>query len=90
MRILTRKGKITEFKSAAVVVPYFEDVKELQGTVKLLDEETGGMIKDIIETGDFKGTLNQVSVLYTRGAYSREKNCARRCQAKKRTSPWKS
>jgi leucyl aminopeptidase len=67
MRILTRKGKITEFKSAAVVVPYFEDVKELQGAVKLLDEETGGMIKDIIATGDFKGKLNQVSVLYTRG-----------------------
>ncbi|MCX5844205.1 MAG: hypothetical protein NT022_10775, partial [Deltaproteobacteria bacterium] len=67
MRILTRKGKITEFKSAAVVVPYFEDVKELQGAVKLLDEETGGMIMDIIATGDFKGTLNQVSVLYTRG-----------------------
>jgi len=67
MRILTRKGKITEFKSAAVVVPYFEDVKELAGAVKLLDEETGGMIKDIIATGDFKGTLNQLSVLYTRG-----------------------
>jgi leucyl aminopeptidase len=67
MRILTRKGKITEFKSAALVVPYFEDVKELQGMVKLLDEETGGMIKEIISAGDFEGKMNQVSVLYTRG-----------------------
>jgi leucyl aminopeptidase len=67
MRILTRQGKITEFKSAALVVPYFEDVKELQGTVKLLDEETGGVIKDIIASGDFEGKLNQISVLYTRG-----------------------
>jgi leucyl aminopeptidase len=67
MRVLVRKGKITEFKSAAIVVPYYEEVKELQGTMKLLDEETGGLIKDIIESGDFEGKLNQISVLYTRG-----------------------
>lgn len=67
MRILIRKGKLTKFKSAALVAPYFEDVKKLQGTMKLLDEETGGMIKEIIATGDFEGKLNQISVLYTRG-----------------------
>jgi len=67
MRVLVRKGKITEFKSAALVVPCFEEGKELQGVVKLLDEESGGMIKEILSAGDFEGTLNQVSVLYTRG-----------------------
>jgi len=67
MHILTRKGTITKIKSAAVVVPYFEDTKDLQNAVKLLDEKTGGMIKEIIATGDFEGKLNQVSVLYTRG-----------------------
>ncbi len=67
MRVLVRKGNITEFKSAAIVVPCFEEGKELQEAAKLLDEETGGMMREIISTGDFEGKLNQVSVLYTRG-----------------------
>ena len=55
----------------------------------MLDEETGGIIKDIIELGDFEGKLNQISVLYTRGLFPR-KELSSPAPAKKRTSPWKS
>jgi leucyl aminopeptidase len=67
MKILVKKGKITEFKSEAVVVPIYEDAKELQGTTALLDKQSGGLIKEIISRGDFEGKYLQVSVVYTKG-----------------------
>ncbi len=67
MNILVKRGEITDFKSEAVVVPYFEDGKELQGKVKYLDKKSGGLIREIIGGGDFEGKHLQVSVTYTRG-----------------------
>lgn len=68
MKIIVKKGNITEFKSEAVVIPHFEDVKELKGKAKLLDKKSGGLIKEIIAGGDFEGKHLQVSVSYTRGS----------------------
>ena len=33
MKILVKRGEITDYKSEAVIVPYSEDGKELQGKV---------------------------------------------------------
>jgi hypothetical protein len=38
MKVIVKKGNIAEFKSEAVVIPHFEDVRELQGKAKLLDK----------------------------------------------------
>jgi leucyl aminopeptidase len=67
MKILVKKGNITKFKSEAVVVPLYEDAKELQGTTALLDKQSGGLIKEIIDRSDFEGKHLQVSVVYTKG-----------------------
>ena len=67
MKILVKRGEITDFKSEAMVVPYFEDGKKLQGKVRLLDKKSGGLIKEVIGGGDFEGKHLQVSVTYTRG-----------------------
>ena len=67
MKVLVKRGEITDFKSEAVIVPCFEDGKELQGKVRLLDKKSGGLIKEIISGGDFDGKHLQVSVTYTRG-----------------------
>jgi leucyl aminopeptidase len=67
MKILVKKGNITKFKSEAVVVPLYEDAKELQGTTALLDKQSGGLIIEIISRGDFEGKYLQVSVVYTKG-----------------------
>ena len=67
MKILVKKGNITKFKSEAVVVPLYEDAKELQGTTALLDKQSGGLIKEIIDRNDFEGKHLQVSVVYTKG-----------------------
>ena len=33
-----------------------------------LDEKLGGLIKEVIDGGDFEGKLNQIAIIYTRGA----------------------
>jgi leucyl aminopeptidase len=68
MKVTVIKGYIAEFKSEAIVIPHFEDVKELKGKVKLLDKKSGGLIREIISGGDFEGKHLQVSVSYTRGS----------------------
>ncbi|HYA14312.1 MAG TPA: leucyl aminopeptidase [Syntrophales bacterium] len=68
MKVIVKKGNIAEFKSEAVVVPHFEDIKKLQGKAKLLDKKSGGLIKEIIAGGDFEGKHLQVSLSYTRGS----------------------
>jgi leucyl aminopeptidase len=67
MKILVKKGKIAEQVTEALVIPHFEDVAELTGTAKLLDEKSGGLIREVIEHGDFEGKYLQVSIIYTRG-----------------------
>ncbi len=70
MKILIKRGDITNQKSEAVVVPYFEDGKKLHGKVALLDKKSRRLIRDLISEGDFEGRHLQVSVAYTRGATS--------------------
>jgi leucyl aminopeptidase len=67
MKILVKKGKIAKHVSEALVIPHFEDVTELTGTVKLLDDTSGGLIREVIDHGDFEGKYLQVSIIYTRG-----------------------
>ena len=68
MKFIVKKGNIAEFKSEAVVIPHFEDVKELKGKAKLLDKKSSGLIKEIISGGDFEGKHLQVTVTHTRGS----------------------
>ena len=67
MKIVVKKGEITEFRTEAAIVPCFEGGRELQGKVKLLDKKSGGLIKEIIGAGDFEGKHLQISVTYTGG-----------------------
>jgi leucyl aminopeptidase len=67
MKILVKRGEVTDFKTDAIVVPCFENGKKLQGKVKHLDKKSGRLIEEIIGGGDFEGKHLQVSVTYTRG-----------------------
>ena len=67
MKIVVKKGEITEFRTEAAIVPCFEGGRELQGKVKLLDKKSGGLIKQIIGAGDFAGKLFELYVRYTGG-----------------------
>ena len=68
MKVNVKEGNIAEFKSEAIIIPHFEDVKELEGKAELLNKKSGGLIQEIIAGGDFEGKHLQVSVTYTRGS----------------------
>ncbi|HUH66216.1 MAG TPA: leucyl aminopeptidase [Syntrophales bacterium] len=65
MKVLVKRGEITNWKTEAAIVPCFEGGRKLQGKVKLLDRVSGGLIGEIIAGGDFEGKHLQVSVTYT-------------------------
>jgi leucyl aminopeptidase len=66
MKIDVKKAKLTEYPAEAMVVTHFEDSASLEGAARLLDKAVGGLITDIIESGDFQGKLYQLAVLYTK------------------------
>lgn len=67
MEIRIKKKNIAEFDCEAAVVCHFEDSKKLSGDAALLDKKCGGIIKEMIDWGDFEGKLFQTSMVYTRG-----------------------
>ncbi|HLA26293.1 MAG TPA: M17 family peptidase N-terminal domain-containing protein, partial [Syntrophales bacterium] len=68
MEFIVKEGKAAEFATEALIVPHFEKEKQLLEGAKYLDEKLGGLIKEVIDGGDFEGKLNQIAVIYTRGA----------------------
>jgi leucyl aminopeptidase len=67
MKIQIKKGRFAEFSCEAAVVILFEDCPELSGMAALMNEQSGGLIRDLVKSGDFQGKLFQISVLYTGG-----------------------
>lgn len=70
MKIIVQKKNLIDFDCEAAVVCHFEDRKRLSGSAALLDKRCGGLIKEMINWGDFEGKLFQVSMVYTRGLIS--------------------
>ena len=68
MKVRVEKGNLIKFDYETVVVCHFEDGRKLAGDVALLDRSSGGLIREVIDRGDFEGKLYQISVIYTRGA----------------------
>jgi leucyl aminopeptidase len=67
MKICVKKESLIKFDCEAAVVCHFEDSKRLSGAAALLDKGCGGLIREMIDGGDFEGKLFQISVIYTRG-----------------------
>ena len=68
MKITVRKGNPAEVKTQALILALCEGEKKLSGAASGVDQKTGGLIGDIMKSGDFAGKPSQVSVIYTKGA----------------------
>jgi len=66
MELKAKTGKILDEKTDSIVVGIYEDIDNLDGSVKLIDDITEGMISDLLESGDFGGELNDTVILYTK------------------------
>ena len=67
MKIIVKKGNVTDVKTEAVILALFEENKKLFGLAYDVDAKSQGLISEIISSGDFEGKESQVSVIYTRG-----------------------
>ena len=68
MRVKVLKGKLSQFKCDAAVVCHFEGDKKLSGAAGRVDKASGGLVREVLESGDFEGKKGQIAVVYTRGA----------------------
>jgi len=68
MKVSVKKGRIEKIPSEAIFLPHFADNEKLGYSAELLDKATGGLLTEVIGTGDFKGELHQTYILLTRQA----------------------
>jgi leucyl aminopeptidase len=72
MKFIVEQKNITEIKADAVIVNLFEGVTELSGVTASLDAQMNGTIVNLISAGEFKGKLNETTVLYPQGLNARK------------------
>ena len=68
MNLEVKRGAIQDEQTELIVVNLFEGVAEPGGATGAVDKALGGQIRELIAAGDVKGKLNDISVLYPRGA----------------------
>ncbi len=68
MKVIVKKGKLQDIVSQAVILTLFQDQKEMTGNSLVIDQQTNGLITQLIKNGDFTGKLSQIAVVYTRGS----------------------
>jgi leucyl aminopeptidase len=60
VRVSALSGKATAIKTEALVLGIFEEEKKLPGTTAAFDKSSGGVISDMLRTGEFMGKEGQV------------------------------
>ena len=68
MNVKVLQGSIETTAADAVIVNLFEGVERPAGATGAVDQALNGALTDILRSGDFRGKLNEIAVLYTRGA----------------------
>ena len=67
MKISVKKGKLAQTKTQTIILTLFEDSKKLTPIALEIDQKSGGLISEVINSRDFSGKPFQISVIYTRG-----------------------
>jgi leucyl aminopeptidase len=68
MHVKVLHDSIETTAADAVIVNLFDGAELPAGATGAVDQALSGAITDIIRGGDFRGNLNEIAVLYTRGA----------------------
>ena len=68
MDVKVQRGSIEATQADAIIVNLFEGVEVPAGATGAVDKALNGAITDVIRSGDYRGKLNEFSVLYARGA----------------------
>ena len=68
MNITVKKGKLAERKTPAMILALCEGEIKSSEMVAGIDQQTGGLLGDVMKCGDFEAKPLQICVIYTRGA----------------------
>lgn len=68
MNITVKKGNLAETKTPVMILALCEGERKLPEMAARVDQQTGGLLGDMMKCGDFEAKPSQVSVIYTRGA----------------------
>src|SRR5512147_47166 len=67
MKIQVVQGSIQDTTADVLIVNLFEGVGLPAGATGAVDKALNGALTDVIRSGDYRGKLNEVTVLYSRG-----------------------
>ncbi len=67
MEIRAEVGDITKIEAGAIVVNFFEGMERPEGDTAVVDKALGGAISELINQGEIKGKLKQITVIYSLG-----------------------
>jgi len=67
LEIIVKVGDITSIEADAVVVNLFEGVDKPGGATGAVDKALGGAISKLIQQGEIKGKLNEVTIIHSLG-----------------------
>ncbi len=65
MEVKAGVGEITGIKTGAIIVTHYEGVKTPEGATAAIDKKLGGVVANMIEQGDIKGKLNEITLLHS-------------------------
>lgn len=60
-------GDITKIKASAIIVDFFEGMKLPDGDTATVDKALDGTISQLINQGEIKGKLNEITIIYSLG-----------------------
>jgi leucyl aminopeptidase len=60
-------GDITRSESQAIVLGYFEGSEKFEGELAVVDGALGGALTKLVNQGEIKGKLKEITLLYTLG-----------------------
>ncbi len=67
MKVTLQRGRLEDFATEALVAFHFEGDEKLLRDEEALDKASGGLISEVVQSGDFQGELYQASLIYTKG-----------------------
>ena len=67
MKIHVQRAKLEQFRTEALMLYHFKGEKTLLGRTEKMDRATGGLIGEVLRSGDFKGEQYQIALIYTAG-----------------------
>ncbi len=67
MEIRVIAGDIAKTKADAIIVPFFEGMEHPEGDIAAIDKALAGAISQLINQGEIKGKLNEITIVHSLG-----------------------